>query len=120
MEQRYEQQFPQNPLRQGCQPEYDARFGANIHQQPIIIRNPTNGIGTAGFVLALLALVFCWVPFLDFILWLLGAIFSIIGLFRAPRGFAIAGTVISSLGIIIIVVFFGALIGLAGLSAATM
>lgn len=83
-------------------------------QQPqqIVINNVVekkNGLGTAGFVLALLALIFCWVPVVDWILWLLGAIFSFIGVFKAPRGLAITGLVISFIGVIIMVIFFGAL-----------
>ena len=50
------------------------------YQQIIINQQESkkNGIGTAGFVLALLAFLFCWVPVLDIILWILGAIFSLI------------------------------------------
>ncbi|MDE6359650.1 MAG: hypothetical protein K2L39_00275 [Muribaculaceae bacterium] len=84
-----------------------------INQQPV----KKNGLGTAGFVLSILALVFCWAPVLDFILWVLGAIFSVIGLFKAPRGLAVAGTVISFLGIIVLLLFFGALLSLGSLSA---
>ena len=72
----------------------------------------SNGMGTAGFVFALLAFLFCWVPGLDFFLWFLGLLFSFIGVFKQPRGLAIAGLVISLIGIIILVTFFGALIGL--------
>lgn len=68
----------------------------------------SNGIGTAGFVLALIGLILCWIPILDWILWLLGVIFSFIGVFRAPRGLAIAGLVISFIGIIILITFIGA------------
>lgn len=68
-------------------------------------------------MLSILALVFCWAPILDFILWVLGAIFSVIGLFKAPRGLAVAGTVISFLGIIVLLLFFGALLSLGSLSA---
>ena len=48
-------------------------------------------------------------------MWLLGLIFSIIGLNRQPRGLAIAGLVISLLGIAVIlaVIFF------VGMAAAT-
>lgn len=73
-----------------------------------------NGIGTAGFVLALIGLVFCWVPVLDFILLLLGFIFSFIGLFKRPVGLAVAGLVISIIGSIVMVV---AVLGLAALAA---
>ena len=47
-------------------------------QQTIYVNAETkgNGMGTAGFVLALLAFVFCWVPVLDFILWSLAALFT--------------------------------------------
>lgn len=72
------------------------------------VEKKSNGMGTAGFVLALLAFVFCWVPVLDFILWFLGALFSFIGVFRQPKGLAIAGLVISFIGIIVIVSVIGA------------
>jgi hypothetical protein len=45
--------------------------------------------------------------------WFLGALFSFIGIFKKPRGLAIAGLVISFIGIIILLAFFGAIIGLA-------
>ena len=89
------------------QPNNNAQGG-----QTIIINQDApkkNGIGTAGFVLALLGLILCWVPVLDWILWLLGLIFSIIGVFRRPRGLAIAGLVISCLGLILLIVVLGAI-----------
>ena len=46
----------------------------------IIVNQPvpkSNGMGTAGFVLALLALFLGWVPVVGWILWVLGLIFSI-------------------------------------------
>lgn len=66
-------------------------------------------MGTAGFILALLALIFCWVPVLDWILWILGLVLSFCGVFKAPKGLAIAGLVISLIGLILIVVVFGAI-----------
>lgn len=72
----------------------------------------SNGIGVAGFIIALLAFVFCWVPILDFILWFLGALFSFIGIFKRPRGLAITGLVISFIGIIVLLIFFGSAIAL--------
>ncbi|MCM1041579.1 MAG: hypothetical protein NC324_06905 [Bacteroides sp.] len=64
-----------------------------------------NGMGIAGFVLALLSLMFFWTPVLDWILWILGAVFSFIGVFRRPRGLAIAGLCISFVGIIMLILF---------------
>lgn len=65
----------------------------------------SNGMGIAGFVLALLSLMFFWTPVLDWILWILGAVFSFIGVFRRPRGLAIAGLCISFVGIIMLILF---------------
>ena len=68
----------------------------------------TNGMGVAGFVLSLVAFFGGTVPYLSGPIWLLGLIFSIIGLNRQPRGLAIAGLIISLVGIFIIlaVLFF--------------
>lgn len=68
----------------------------------------SNGVGTAGFVLALLGLIFSWVPVLGWILWVLGLILSLVGVFRTPRGLSIAGLVISFLGLILLIVLVGA------------
>jgi hypothetical protein len=81
-----------------------------------IIINQTGGnknsLGTAGFVLALLGVVFCWVPVLDWILWILGLILSFIGVFKEPRGLSIAGLCLSVLGLLLIVVLLSALAAL--------
>ena len=68
-----------------------------------------NGIGITGFILSIVAIVLIWVPVLDWILWFLGALFSIIGVFKKPKGLAIAGLIISFISIIILIVFMGAL-----------
>lgn len=73
-----------------------------------------NGLGTAGFVCALIGLFLSWVPILGWILWLLGAIMSVVGIFRKPKGLAIAGTVISFIDIIVLVTVIG---GIASLGA---
>jgi ABC-type long-subunit fatty acid transport system fused permease/ATPase subunit len=86
--------------------------------QTIIINQQTkesNGVGTAGFVLAICALIFGWVPVLGWIIWLLGLILSIVGITRNPKGLAIAGLVISLLGLILLVAVFGAILGGAAL-----
>ena len=73
-----------------------------------------NGIGTAGFVLALLGAFLSWVPFAGWILWILGAILSVVGLFRTPRGMAIAGTVISFFNLIVLIVLVATVGGIVG------
>ena len=82
----------------------------------VIIQNTkqrSNGLGTAGFVLALLGLIFFLIPILDLLLWFLGALFSFIGVFKAPRGLAIAGLVISFIAFIVLVILLGVIAAMA-------
>ena len=87
-------------------------------QQSIYVNVPeksnSNGLGVAGFVLALIGLFIGWVPALGWIIWLLGAIFSFAGLFKQPRGLAIAGFVISFIDLLLLLLVFGAGLSLLG------
>ncbi len=76
----------------------------------------SNGVGTAGFILALLALFLGWVPILGWILWVLGLILSFVGVFKQPRGLSIAGLIISLIGIILLLVVFAGVLGGAALA----
>ena len=69
----------------------------------------SNGLGTAGFVLALCGILFSWIPGFSCVLWVLGFIFSFVGVFRKPKGLAIAGLVISCLDLIILIALIGTL-----------
>ncbi|MGC1203765.1 MAG: hypothetical protein WA839_02645 [Flavobacteriaceae bacterium] len=80
--------------------------------QTIIInqkQNESNGTGTTGFVLALIALFLGWIPILGWIIWILGLILSFVGIFKKPKGLAIAGLVISLLGLILLIFLFAGL-----------
>lgn len=55
----------------------------------------SNGIGIAGFVLSIVSVVVSFTSLFSVIFWILGIIFSIMGLFQKPKGLAIAGTIIS-------------------------
>ena len=68
------------------------------------VEKKSNGVGIAGFVLALCALLFSWTPVFNWILWALGLILSLVGIFRKPKGLAIAGLIISCLGLILLIV----------------
>ena len=64
----------------------------------MVIVKKSNGVGMAGFILALITLFVGWIPILGQIGWLsglIGIILSVIGVFKRPRGFAIAGIIIS-------------------------
>ncbi|MDR2538046.1 MAG: hypothetical protein LBC43_00070 [Bifidobacteriaceae bacterium] len=77
----------------------------------IYVSEEKNSFGTAGFILALAGLIFSWIPYLGWTCWVLGVVFSIIGLFKDPKGLAIAGLVISFIGIIVLMVIFAGLLG---------
>ena len=68
----------------------------NVYVQNVVPNQNKNSLGTAG-----------WFPVVGWIVWVLGAIFSTIGIFRKPRGLAIAGACISFFWLIIFVLIFG-------------
>lgn len=79
----------------------------------------SNGLAIAGMVLAICAVVLAWLPVANFICWILGLIFSAVGLKNANRGapyrgMAIAGLAISLAGIVLIII----LVVLIGIGAA--
>jgi len=86
--------------------------------QTVIInqQSKSNGIGTAGFVLALIGLFIGSVPFAGWLIWFLGFLFSFIGVFKTPRGLSIAGLIISLIGIILIIALGAFVIEALGLS----
>lgn len=109
------QQGTQYPPQQPVQPQQGVQYPPQQPVQQIYHINPpqnkSNGVGTAGFVLALLGLILCWVPVLGWILWLLGLILSAVGMSKQPKGLATAGLVISLLGLVVsilVIVFAGA------------
>jgi hypothetical protein len=77
-----------------------------------------NGMGVAGFVLALLGLFFGWIPVLGTVIFILGLIFSVIGITREPKGLAIAGLAISAisilLSILLSILFWGMILSVVG------
>lgn len=81
------------------------------NQTTVIVQQSgkSNGLGTAGFVLALLAIFLGWIPGFGWILWLLGLIFSFCGIFKSPRGLAITGLVLSFIGLFILIALYGAI-----------
>ncbi|AMD84103.1 hypothetical protein SAMN05444369_10865 [Capnocytophaga haemolytica] len=82
----------------------------NQNQPIYVVKAQSNGIGTAGFVISLVNVLLGFIPFINFlcfVLWPLGLVFSIVGLFKQPKGLAIAGLVISLFFIIIGLLFLG-------------
>ena len=99
--------------RFNAHPVYASRQPQHANQTTVIVNEQkSNGIGTAGFVFALLGIILSWVPLVDVVIWFLGLLLSFIGLFKAPRSLAITGFILSILGIIIIIAIFGSIAAL--------
>ena len=102
------------PLPQYQQPVYQQP----VYQQPVVVnavpreRVRINGAATAGLILGILSMLFCWFPFYNSILDLLALVFSIIGIARSKtsgKGRAIAGLCLASLSTFIsILIYLGA------------
>lgn len=70
-----------------------------------------NGLGTAGFVVGLVAAIFSIIPIIGLIAWVLapvGAILSGVGMTREPKGLAISGLVLSLIALIICIAWVSA------------
>ncbi|MDR1034019.1 MAG: hypothetical protein LBL41_04560 [Bifidobacteriaceae bacterium] len=74
--------------------------GTNIR---VIYAEP-NKLGIAGFILALIAVFIGAVPVIGWIIWMVGLILSIVGMSRTPKNFAVAGLVLSLVGIVIVLI----------------
>lgn len=100
---------PTNVQTQQTVPPEQSRSQVNVvvgNATPVIQKN---GLGTAGFVLALIGVFLFWVPVLGWSIWFLGVIFSFIGLFGTPKGMAIAGFIISFIDLIFLLMVLGGL-----------
>lgn len=82
--------------------------------QPPATPPPRNGLGTAGFVLGLLGLLFSFVPVVGVVAWplvVVGLTLALFGLVRANRGqadnkgLAVAGIALSALGLVVCVLW---------------
>jgi len=78
--------------------------GAQYATQPSTPPRKKNGIGTAGFVLSLIGMLFSWFPPVSALPWFLGLLFSFIGLFKRPKPLAIIGLVFSIITVVIFII----------------
>jgi hypothetical protein len=70
-------------------------------------RQQTNSLGVAGLILGILSVLFFWLPVFDQVFAVLGLIFSLVGMaqikkdpaLQTGRGFAVAGVIVSGLGL---------------------
>jgi len=110
------------PIRTSVvQPIEAPRNEQNSQGQTIIVNQApqlqSNGIGTAGFVLALIALFLSWIPGVGWVMWFLGLILSFIGMFKSPKGLAITGFIVSLIDLIVLIFVIGAIVSMFGILA---
>ena len=82
-----------------------------VYQQPVIItpidnRKRVNGAATAGLILGIVNVCISWLPLFNTLPAILGLVFSIVGLSKKDaggKGRAIAGLIMSSVGLLIVV-----------------
>lgn len=86
-------------------------------QTPQVNKNP---IGVAGFILALIGVFVSWIPVLGWVVWFLGALFSFIGLFKKPKGMAIAGIILTFIDLILLLFVVASCTAIGGGVAASL
>ena len=115
--QQYAQPAPQpvQPVQQYAQPVQQAQ---PVYVQPVVAipaqPRKSSGMAIAGLIMGIFAIVLCWFPVVNWILGLLGLIFSIIGIAKkngGAKGAAIAGLILTILGAILSIAMFGAIMG---------
>ena len=102
-----QQNYSPQPYNQPPPPYYNPppQQYYNIQQ----INHQSNGMATTGFVFALICVFLGWIPFFGWIFWVLGLIFSIVGLAVSGsrggtgRGLGIAGLILSIIDLFIII-----------------
>jgi hypothetical protein len=106
-------QSPGFPPQPGYPPPQGAPYGY-YQQQPYGVAQPGNGLGIAAGVCGIVAVVLCWIPFVDYVSVVLGAlaiIFGALGIRHANahggggKGMAITGLVTGIVALVISVLF---------------
>ena len=103
---------PEQPVYQ--QPEQPV-YQQPVYQQPVyaaapVVEKRSNPFGIVGFILDLISLIFCWIPFVGtFISWLSipGVILSIVGVARkdAKKGLAITGLILGVIALLVWIIY---------------
>lgn len=100
---------PYQPYQQQYQPQYQQPYPMQMQPRPVPPQRPRrNVLGGTGFVLGVIGIALFWLPFVRFILGVLGLTFSLVGVFRKDcrKAFAITGVILSALVLFIVVVIW--------------
>ena len=101
---------PQTPSSAGYNPYKQNPYQQTSELQPV--QHQSKGVGIAGFVLSMIGLTFFFISFavwpasaitmfISTIFFIISFILTFVGVFRAPRGLAIAGLIIATLALIL-------------------
>lgn len=100
---------PYQPYQQQYQTQYQQPYPMQMQPRPVPPQRPRrNVLGGTGFVLGVIGIALFWLPFVRFILGVLGLTFSLVGVFRKDcrKAFAITGVILSALVLFIVVVIW--------------
>jgi len=107
--------YPQTPAQPQPAPMPFQQMASYAPQQPTTIivqeKNNSNAIGVIGFICSLVSILLCGVGGIGIFVWIFGFLFSLIGIFKKPRGFAIAGFIISLIDLLALFIILGAFMG---------
>lgn len=115
--QQYAQPAPQpaQPVQQYVQPVQQVQ---PVYVQPVVAvpaqPRKSSGMAIAGLIMGIFAVILCWFPVVNWVLALLGLIFSIVGIAKkngGAKGAAIAGLILTILGVVLSIAMFGAILG---------
>lgn len=93
-----QQPYPQNQ-------SYQNPYNPNLYSVPGAQSSQGSGMAVAGLVLGIISIVFCWIPFVDLLIGIIGLVLSLLGRRSlSRRGIAIAGLVCSIIGLVLTVI----------------
>ncbi|MDE7377004.1 MAG: hypothetical protein K2N16_09155 [Muribaculaceae bacterium] len=114
--QQYSQPYGQQPYGQQTVQSYGQPYGPGVPQVifvnaspapvPAPEPKPSNGVGKAGFILAIISVCVGWLPYGGIAVWFVGFLLSFIGVFKNPKGFAVAGLIISLVALVEVIIAF--------------
>lgn len=111
----YNQPYGQPPMPPYGQPYVPGAPQVVFVNAPVPeVKQPSNGVGKAGFVFSIIGCCVGWFPYGGFAVWFVGLLLSFIGMFKRPKGLATAGLIISLVGLVEVILAFTVIMAVLG------